>query len=73
MMHLWFHWIIPTKEKNRNMLALSFPVGIGNKSYDDLANNDMSVRVLLMSGKDSVFKAVSYESMEIRLPAGNEI
>ena len=33
----------------------------------------MSVRVLLMSGKDSVFKAVSYESMEDQVTvAGNE-
>ncbi len=66
--------IILTKGKNpEHVLALSFPVGIGNKSYDDLANNDMSVRVLLMSGKDSVVKAVSYESMEDQVTvAGNE-
>src|ERR1700750_429699 len=57
--------IILTKEKKpEHVFALSFPVGIGNKSYDDLANNDMSVRLLLLSGKDSMFKAVSYESME---------
>lgn len=66
--------IILTKGKNpEHVLALSFPVGIGNKSYDDLANNDMSVKLLLMSYKDSVFKAVSYESMEDQVTvSGNE-
>jgi hypothetical protein len=63
--------IILTKEKNpEHVLALSFPVGIGNKSYDDLANSDMSVRLLLLSNKDSVFKAVSYESMEDQVTVG---
>jgi hypothetical protein len=63
--------IILTKEKKpEHVLALSFPVGIGNKSYEDLANNDMSVRVLLLSDKDSVFKAVSYESMEDQVTVG---
>ena len=57
--------IILTKDKTpEHVLALSFPVGIGNKSYDDLANNDMNLRVLLMSDKDSVFKSTSCESME---------
>jgi len=63
--------IILTKEKKpEHVFALSFPVGIGNKSYDDLANNDMTVRLLLMSGKDSMFKAVSYESMEDQVTVG---
>lgn len=63
--------IILTKEKKpEHVFALSFPVGIGNKSYEDLANNDMSVRVLLMSDKDSVFKSLSYESMEDQITVG---
>jgi|GEM_PF-4124571 len=65
--------IILTKEKKpEHVLALSFPVGIGNKSYEDLANNDMSVRVSLMSGKDSVFNSVSYESMEDQVTVGGQ-
>ena len=65
--------IILTKEKKpEHVFALSFPVGIGNKSYDDLANNDMSVRLLLLSGKDSMFKAVSYESMEDQVTVGGK-
>jgi hypothetical protein len=63
--------IILTKEKKpEHILALSFPIGIGNKSYEDLANNDMSVRVLLMSGKDSVLKSASFESMEDQVTVG---
>ena len=60
-----------TKDKNPEyILGLSFPVGIGNKSYEDLANNDMSVRVLLMWGKDSVLKSVSYASIEDQVTLG---
>jgi hypothetical protein len=63
--------IILTKEKRPEyILALSFPIGIGNKSYEDLANNDMSVRVFLMSDKDSVLKSVSFESMEDQVTVG---
>jgi hypothetical protein len=63
--------IILTKEKKpEHVLALSFPVGIGNKSYEDLANNDMNVRVSLMSDKDSIFNAASYESMEDQVTVG---
>jgi len=63
--------IILTKEKKpEHVLAISFPVGIGNKSYEDLANNDMSVKVSLMSDKDSVFNSVSYESMEDQVTVG---
>jgi hypothetical protein len=60
-----------TKDKKPEyILGLSFPVGIGNKSYEDLANNDMNVRVLLMSGKDSVLKSVSYASIEDQVTLG---
>ena len=63
--------ILFTKEKNPEyILELSFPVGIGNKSYEDLANNDMSVRVLLLSDKDSVLKSASYGSMEDQVTVG---
>src|SRR5258708_20722425 len=60
-----------TKEKKPEyILGLSFPVGIGNKSYEDLANNDMSVRVLLISDKDSILKSVSYASIEDQVTVG---
>lgn len=63
--------IMFTKEKSPEyILGLSFPVGIGNKSYESLANNDMSVRVLLMSDKDSVLKSVSYASIEDQVTVG---
>jgi hypothetical protein len=63
--------IMFTKEKKPEyILGLSFPVGIGNKSYEDLANNDMSVRVLLMSDKDSVLKSASYASIEDQVTVG---
>jgi len=63
--------IILTKEKEPEyVLGLSFPVGIGNKSYEELANDTMSIRILLTSGKDSVFNAVSYESTEDQVTVG---
>jgi len=63
--------IMFTKEKTPEyILGLSFPVGIGNKSYEVLANNDMSLRVLLMSDKDSVLKSVSYGSLEDQVTVG---
>jgi len=63
--------IMLTKEKKPEyILGLSFPVGIGNKSYEDLANNDMSVRVLLISDKDSILKSVSYASIEDQVTVG---
>jgi hypothetical protein len=62
--------ILTSEKKPEHILELSFPIGIGNKSYEDLANNDMSVRVLLMSGKDSVLKSASYESMEDQVTVG---
>jgi len=63
--------IILTKEKAPEyVLGLSFPVGIGNKSYEELANDTMSIRILLTSGKDSVFNAVSYESTEDQVTVG---
>jgi hypothetical protein len=63
--------IMLTKEKRPEyILGLSFSVGIGNKSYEDLADNDMSVRVLLMSGRDSILKSVSYGSLEDQVTLG---
>ena len=62
--------ILTNEKKPEHILELSFPVGIGNKRYEDLANNDMSVRVLLMSDKDSVLKSASYESMEDQVTVG---
>ncbi len=63
--------IMFTKEKKPEyILGLSFPVGIGNKSYEALAGNDMSVTVLLTSGKDSVLKSVSYGSTEDQVTVG---
>lgn len=63
--------IMFTKEKKPEyILGLSFPVGIGNKSYEDLANNDMSVMVLLLSNKDSVLRSVSYASVEDQVTLG---
>jgi hypothetical protein len=57
--------IMLTKEKKPEyILGLSFPIGIGNKSYEDLVDNDMNLRVSLMSGKDSVLKSVSFGSLE---------
>jgi hypothetical protein len=63
--------IMFTKEKKPEyILGLSFPVGIGNKSYEDLANNDMSVQLVLVSNKDSVLKSVSYGSIEDQVTIG---
>ncbi len=63
--------IMLTKDKRPEyILGLSFPLGIGNKSYEDLVNNDMSVRVLLMSGKDSVLKSVNFGSLEDQVTVG---
>jgi hypothetical protein len=63
--------IMFTKEKKpQYILGLSFPVGIGNKSYEDLANNDMTVRVVLMSTKDSILKSVNYGSLEDQVTVG---
>jgi hypothetical protein len=62
--------ILRKEKKPEHILALSFPVGIGNKSYEDLANNDMSLRVLLMSGKDSVLESANYESMVDQVTVG---
>lgn len=63
--------IMLTKEKKPEyILGLSFPVGIGNKSYEDLANNDMNVRLVLMFNKDSILKSVSYGSIEDQVTVG---
>jgi hypothetical protein len=63
--------IMFTKEKKPEyIMGLSFPVGIGNKSYEDLANNDMTVRVVLMSNKDSILKSVNYGSLEDQVTVG---
>ena len=63
--------IVLTKEKKPEyILELSFPVGIGNKSYEEPANNDMSERVILTAGKDTVLKSSSYESMEDQVTVG---
>ncbi len=63
--------IMLTKDKKPEyILGISFPVGIGNKSYEDLANNDMSVMILLMSDKDSVLNSVSYGSLEDQVTVG---
>ena len=63
--------IMFTKEKKPEyILGLSFPVGIGNKSYEDLANNDMTVRVVLMSNKDSILESVNYGSLEDQVTVG---
>jgi len=63
--------VILTKDKQPEyVLGLSFPVGIGNKSYEDLVNDTMSIRILLTSGKDSLFSAVSYESAEDEVTVG---
>ncbi|HEY2649317.1 MAG TPA: hypothetical protein VGI38_08975 [Puia sp.] len=63
--------LVLTKEKKPEyILELSFPVGIGNKSYEDPANNDMDVRFLLLARKDTVLKTVSYESLEDQVTVG---
>jgi hypothetical protein len=63
--------IMFTKDKKPEyILGLSFPVGIGNKSYEDLANNDMSLRILLMFNKDSILNSLSYASLEDQVTVG---
>jgi hypothetical protein len=63
--------IILTKEKKPEyLLELSFPVGIGNRSYENLSNSDMEIKILLMSGRDSVLKSVSNESREDQVAVG---
>ena len=63
--------ILLTKEKKPEyILDLSFPVGIGNKSYENLSNNDMNVKILLMSGKDSVLKSATSESRQDQITVG---
>ena len=57
--------IVFSKEKKPSyVFELSFPIGIGNNSYEDLYNTNMDILVLLMSGKDSIMKSANYESME---------
>lgn len=58
------------KKRPEHILELSFPVGIGNRSYGDLAENDMNVRVILISGRDTILRSVSYESMVDQVTVG---
>jgi hypothetical protein len=63
--------ILLTKEKKPEyILELSFPVGIGNRSYENLVNNDMDIRIFVSSGKDSILKSVSSASREDQITVG---
>ncbi|HEY2348750.1 MAG TPA: hypothetical protein VGH64_07025 [Puia sp.] len=63
--------LVLTNEKEPEyILELSFPVGIGNKSYEDPANNDMDVRFQLLAKEDTILKTASYESLEDQVTVG---